>query len=59
MTLGPVMQASLAIAMLGAAALLLAGVRIVARGGAARRRGWLMIAVAAVLFGNVLIWAWP
>lgn len=59
MTLGPVMQASLAIAMLGAAALLLAGVRIVARGGSERTRGWLMIVVALVLFGNVLIWAWP
>ena len=59
MTFGPVMQASLAIAMLGAAALLLAGVRIVARGGDERRRGWLMIAVAAVLVTNVLIWAWP
>ena len=29
------------------------------RKGTDRKRAWLMLAAALVLFGNVLIWAWP
>jgi hypothetical protein len=44
----------LALAMLGATALALGGVAIV-RKGTDNTRGWLMIAVAVVVIGNVLI----
>ena len=47
----------LSIAMLGAAALAVGGVALLRRGE--RKRGWLMIAVAAVLVANVLILALP
>ena len=59
MATGPIAQLSLAVAMIAVAALLLGGVRLARRGGPERSRGWLMIAVALVIFGNVLIWAWP
>ncbi len=42
------------IAMLAVFALTWAGIAIVRR-GEDRQRGWLMLAAAAVLFGNVLI----
>jgi len=47
----------LSIAMLGVAALAVGGVVILRRGE--RKRGWLMLGAAAVLFGNVLILALP
>lgn len=43
------------IAMLAAGALVWGGVVRLRRGGE-KRQGWLMIACAAVLVGNVLIW---
>jgi hypothetical protein len=48
-------EAALALAMLAAFALLVAGVRLAAR-PADRQRGLLMIAAAIVLIANVLIW---
>ena len=48
-------EAALALAMLAAFALSIAGVRLVAR-PADRHRGLLMIAAAIVLLANVLIW---
>ena len=47
--------AAMAIAMLAAFALVFGGVRL-ARRPEDRKRGVLMIAAAAVLVGNVLIW---
>ena len=46
----------LSICMLAVIALALGAVRLI-RQGRDRRRGWLMLAAAAVLLGNVLIWA--
>ena len=46
---------AMTVAMLAAFALLVGGVRLAAR-KADRQRGLLMIAAAAVLVGNVLIW---
>lgn len=48
----------LSLAMLAAIALVLGGVRVIRRHGQ-RSRGVLMLVAAAVLVGNVLIWAWP
>jgi hypothetical protein len=48
-------QAAPAIAMLACFALVVGGVRMV-RGGENRRKGVLMLMMAAVLLGNVLIW---
>jgi ribose/xylose/arabinose/galactoside ABC-type transport system permease subunit len=45
----------LGIAMLAVFALVLGGVSLL-RGGKDRKRGWLMLAAAFVLLGNVLIW---
>ena len=47
----------LSICMVAVIALLLGGVRVM-RAGGQRRQGVLMLVAAAVLFGNVLIWAW-
>lgn len=44
-----------AVAMLAVFALTGGGVYLLRR-GQDRNRGWLMLAAAAVLFGNVLIW---
>jgi hypothetical protein len=51
-SIGPTL---LAIAMLAAIVLAIAGVRLAIR-GAERQRGLLMIAAAVVIFANVLIW---
>jgi predicted MFS family arabinose efflux permease len=48
-------QAGLAIAMLGAFACLIGGVVLV-RGARERRKGVLMLVMAAVLLANVMIW---
>ena len=48
----------LTIAMLAVAALLIGGVRLM-NAARDRKRGLLMIAVAAVLLANVAILAWP
>jgi hypothetical protein len=48
-------QAAPAIAMLGVFACLIGGVGLI-RGGRDRRKGVLMLIMAAVLIGNVLIW---
>ena len=45
---------TLSILMLAAAALVWGGIVQVRRD---EKRGWLMLVAAAVLFGNVLIWA--
>ena len=50
--------AVLSIAMFSIFALALGGGWLIARRHD-RRRGVLMLAAAAVLLGNVLIWAWP
>lgn len=38
---------------------LIAGAIALFRRGNDRKRAWLMLVAALVLFGNVLIWAWP
>jgi len=48
-------SAFLGIAMLAVFALVWGGVFLLQR-GEDRKRGWLMLAAALVLFGNVLIW---
>jgi len=48
----------LSIAMLAVLALVLGAVHVILRRGD-RRQGVLMLVAAAVLLGNVLIWAWP
>ncbi len=48
----------LSITMVCIVALVWGGVKLV-RAPDDRKRGWLMLAAALVLFGNVLIWAWP
>ena len=48
-------QAAPAIAMLGCLACLVGGVAAI-RGGRDRRKGRLMLVMAAVLLANVLIW---
>ncbi len=45
----------LAVAMLAVFALTGGGI-VVLRNGTDRKRGWLMLAAALVLLGNVLIW---
>ena len=49
--------ALLSIAMLGAFALIIGGIVLIRRGE--RKKGVLMVAAAAVLIGNVLIWTLP
>lgn len=49
------MATLLSLAMLASVALVIGGVVQARRGGADRRRGWLMIVCAAVIFANVLI----
>lgn len=51
-------DAVLSLAVLAAAALVWGGVRLI-RTARETRKGWLMIAAAAVMLGNVLIIAWP
>ena len=58
MAAGGFAEFALSLAMLAAFALAIAGGWMVAK-GQDRQRGWLMLGVAAVLVGNVLIWAWP
>ncbi len=48
----------LSLAMLTAAALIWGGIRLI-RTAHETRKGWLMIAAALVMLGNVLIVAWP
>jgi hypothetical protein len=48
----------LSITMVAIVALIWGGIKLV-RGNDDRKRGWLMLTAALVLFGNVLIWAWP
>jgi len=55
MDLSDFSSAALAIAMIAAFALVLGAVRLIRRPDT-RSRGWLMLAAAAVLVGNVLIW---
>lgn len=54
MQLSPAASTLLALAVAGIFALILGGVTILRRGD--RRKGVLMLIVAAVLTGNVLIW---
>lgn len=49
---------ALSIAMIAAFVLGFFGIRLIATGND-RKRGALMVGVAAVLVMNVLIWAWP
>jgi hypothetical protein len=49
---------ALSVAMIAAFVLGALGVRMIAT-GQDRKRGGLMLGVAAVLVMNVLIWAWP
>ena len=51
-------DAILSLAVIAAAALVWGGVRLI-RAAHETRKGWLMIAAAAVMLGNVLIVAWP
>ena len=53
--LGSIASAAPAIAMLGCFACLIGGGALVAR-GRDRRKGVLLLVMAAVLLGNVLIW---
>lgn len=57
---GPVASiaaAAPAIAMLGCFACVIGGIALLRRGDD-RRKGLLMLVMAAVLLGNVLIWTW-
>lgn len=56
MTIGE--PAALSLAMLGAFALVLGGIHLIRRRGE-KRQGTLMLVAAAVIVGNVLVWAWP
>ena len=51
-------DAILSLAVIAAAALVWGGVRLI-RAANETKKGWLMIAAAAVMMGNVLIVAWP
>ncbi|GAA0673595.1 hypothetical protein FHT00_001522 [Sphingomonas insulae] len=53
--LGTIANAAPAIAMLGCFACLIGGGALIARGGD-RRKGVLLLVMAAVLLGNVVIW---
>ncbi len=53
--LGTIAQAAPAIAMIGCFACLIGGGALIARGGD-RRKGVLLLVMAAVLLGNVVIW---
>ncbi len=55
--LDTIAQAAPAVAMLGAFACVAGGIALI-RGNRDRRRGVLMLVMAAVLVGNVLIWTW-
>jgi uncharacterized membrane protein HdeD (DUF308 family) len=46
------------LAMIGVLALIGGGIHLI-RKGQDRKRGWLMIVAALVLFGNILILTWP
>lgn len=48
----------LGVAMVAVFALVAGGVHLV-RSGKDRKRGWLMLVAALVLFANVLIWTLP
>ncbi|SFP74864.1 hypothetical protein [Sphingomonas rubra] len=50
-------QLAPAIAMLAVFALVIGGIALIRRGDD-RRKGVLMLVMAAVLLGNVLIWTW-
>ena len=54
-TLGSIARAAPAIAMIGCFACLIGGGALIARGGD-RRKGLLLLVMAAVLLGNVVIW---
>jgi hypothetical protein len=58
MLTGSTLNWFLSITMVAIVALIWGGMKLV-RGTDDRRRGWLMLTAALVLFGNVLIWAWP
>jgi hypothetical protein len=47
----------LSLAVIAIFILLWGGVRLMRQGN--RQKGLLMLAAAIVLFGNVLVWAWP
>ncbi len=49
----------LSLLMLAGMTLLAGGVYLIAKRPEYRRQGWLMIVAAAVMFGNVAIWAVP
>ena len=53
--LGSIAHAAPALAMLGCFACLIGGGALIARGGD-RRKGVLLLVMAAVLLGNVVIW---
>lgn len=53
--LGSIASAAPAIAMLGCFACLIGGGALIARGGD-RKKGVLLLVMAAVLLGNVVIW---
>jgi hypothetical protein len=58
MITGAAFDAMLSITMLAVAALVWGGIALWRRGEDMRRAA-LMLGAALVLFGNVLIWAWP
>lgn len=49
-------EAAPAIAMLAAIAFVIGGIALLRRGGVYRRKGGLMLVMAAVLVANVAIW---
>jgi hypothetical protein len=55
---GAALNTFLSVTMLCVIALI-AGSIVLFRRGDDRKRAWLMLVAALVLFGNVLIWAWP
>lgn len=55
--LASIAAAAPAIAMLGCFACVIGGITLLRRGGD-RRKGVLMLVMAAVLLGNVMIWTW-
>ena len=58
MKIGTFGSVLLSLAMIAAFLLLWSGMKLALQPGA-RRRGVLMVLAGAVIFGNVLIWAWP
>ena len=53
--MGNIASTALAIAMIAAFLLVLGAIKLI-RSPDSRRRGWLMLAAAVVLVGNVAIW---